>query len=396
MSVNTSMTNHMHQNVTRTHYLILIAVIVAAGITQGMLLPVLAIFLDQMGVSEFMNGLNAAALYIGSFAMTLVAEKTLGALGFKKLIVGGLVLVLVTLLVFPWIPDIRLWFVLRLIIGIGDSALHYASQLWVIMSSPSKNRGRNLSIYGMSYGLGFSLGPLGIQLLSFGKAVPFVILSICLVVVLIFVVLKLPNERPEKVSGTVNQKHRFRRSYRIAWYALIPALLYGYMEASMNSSFPLYGLQIGYSEGQISALLPAIGIGGLLLQLPLGILSDRFGRKKCLMWCGIAGGIIFSLIPSVGNHFIACIILMMLAGGLIGSFFSLGLAYAADVLPRDLLPAANVVASFQFNIGSIVGPSLSGIFMFYHWKEGLFIMLGLSYLLFGLAGFWYSPSKQRG
>lgn len=396
MSQNTITTNHNHQKVTRTHYLILIAVIVVAGITQGMLLPVLAIFLDQMGVSEMMNGLNAAALYIGSFAMTLVAEKTLGALGFKKLIVGGLVLVLVTLLVFPWIPNIKLWFVLRLIIGIGDSALHYASQLWVIMSSPSKSRGRNLSIYGMSYGLGFSLGPLGIQLLSYGKEVPFIVLSICILIVLIFVLLKLPNERPEKVAGSVQEKQRFRRSYRIAWYALIPALLYGYMEASMNSSFPLYGLHIGFSEGQISALLPSIGIGGLLLQLPLGILSDRFGRKICLMWCGIAGGIIFALVPMVGNHFLWSMILMMLAGGLVGSFFSLGLAYAADVLPRELLPAANVVASFQFNIGSVVGPSLSGILMFYHWEEGMFIMLGLSYLLFGLAGFGFASSKQRG
>ncbi|SIQ83971.1 Predicted arabinose efflux permease, MFS family [Paenibacillus macquariensis] len=395
MSLNTNMTNHMHQKVTRTHYLILIAVIVVAGTTQGLLLPVLAIFLDQMGVSEMMNGLNAAALYIGSFAMTLVAERILGALGFKKLIVGGLVLVLLTLLIFPWIPDIRLWFVLRLIIGIGDSALHYASQLWVIMSSPAQNRGRNLSIYGMSYGIGFSLGPLGIQLLSFGKAVPFIVLSICILIVLIVILVKLPNERPEKVAGTANEKHRFRRSYRIAWYALIPALLYGYMEASMNSSFPLYGLNIGFSEGQISALLPAIGIGGLLLQLPLGIMSDRYGRKRCLMWCGIAGGITFASVPLAGDHFLINIVLMMLAGGLVGSFFSLGLAYAADVLPRDLLPAANVVALFQFNIGSIVGPSLSGIFMFYHWEEGMFIMLGLSYLLFGLAGFWFSPSRQR-
>ncbi len=390
------MSNHIHQKVTRTHYLILIAVIVVAGTTQGMLLPVLAIFLDQMGVSEMMNGLNAAALYIGSFAMMLVAEKVLGALGFKKLIVGGLVLVLMTLLIFPWIPNIKLWFVLRLIIGMGNSALHYASQLWVILSSPSQNRGRNLSIYGMSYGIGFSLGPLGISLLSYGKAVPFIVLSFCIFIVLIFVLVKLPNMRPEKVVGVANEKHRFRRSYRIAWYALIPALLYGYMEASMNSSFPLYGLHIGFSEGQISALLPAIGIGGLLLQLPLGIMSDRYGRKRCLMWCGVAGGLTFSIVPLAGDHFMLNIILMMLAGGLVGSFFSLGLAYAADVLPRELLPAANVVASFQFNIGSVVGPSLSGIFMFYHWEEGMFIMLGLSYLLFGLAGFWFSPSRQKG
>lgn len=75
-----------------------------------MLLPILPISLEQMGVSSSLNGVNATALYIGSFAMTLVAERTLGWLGFKKLMAGGLVLVLVTLLLFPLIPDIRVCF----------------------------------------------------------------------------------------------------------------------------------------------------------------------------------------------------------------------------------------------------------------------------------------------
>ncbi|MXO79492.1 MFS transporter, partial [Paenibacillus sp. OT2-17] len=116
----------------RVHYFILIAVIIVAGLCQGLLLPILSISLEQMGVSSSLNGMNAAALYIGSFAMTLVAERTLGLLGFKKLMAGGLVLVLVTLLLFPLIPDIRVWFVLRLLVGIGDSALHYSAQRWIL------------------------------------------------------------------------------------------------------------------------------------------------------------------------------------------------------------------------------------------------------------------------
>lgn len=68
----------------RVHYFILIAVIIVAGLCQGLLLPILSISLEQMGVSSSLNGMNAAALYIGSFAMTLVAERTLGLLGFKS------------------------------------------------------------------------------------------------------------------------------------------------------------------------------------------------------------------------------------------------------------------------------------------------------------------------
>ncbi|MWV42310.1 MFS transporter [Paenibacillus sp. HJL G12] len=368
------------------HYVILLIVIVAAGVSQGLLLPVLSIFLEKMGVSSAMNGLNAAALYVGSFAMTLVAERTLGALGFKKLVSIGLVMVLVSVILFPIFPSVKFWFVLRLLVGIGDSAVHYAAQLWVLLVTPEENRGRNISIYGMSYGLGFSLGPLGIQLLQFGNSVPFIALAVLVLLVLLIVLLKLPDLRPEKLKGEERPAKRFRRSYALAWYALIPALLYGYMESGINSNFPVYGLRAGLSEQQIAFLLPFIGIGGLVLQLPLGMLSDRFGRKRILIISGVIGGLAFTMVPMAGTSTALIMILLMLAGGMIGSFFSLGLAYAADILPKLLLPAANVIASFHFNIGSIAGPNIGGTLMQYGWNSGVFVVLGSGFIIFSFIG----------
>ncbi|WP_194542084.1 MFS transporter [Paenibacillus sp. FSL W7-1279] len=374
----------------RTHYFILIAVVVAAGLSQGLLLPVLAIFLERMGISSSMNGLNAAALYVGSFAMTLVAERLLGWVGFKKLIISGLVLVMLSLVAFPLIPSVAVWFVLRVLVGIGDSALHYAAQLWVLMMSTAKNRGRSISFYGMSYGLGFSIGPLGIPLLKYGEAVPFIILAVLFLFILLVVLFKLPNLKPEKSeNGEQQPAGRYLKSYRLAWFALIPAFLYGYMEAGINSNFPVYGLRSGFTLGEISALLPFVGIGGLVLQLPLGIWSDKFGRKRVLAIAGIVGGCCFLLIPVAGTNFWATLILLTLAGGLVGSFFSLGLAYAADILPRVLLPAANVVASFHFNAGSIAGPNAGGAIMETGWNGGIFVLLGGLYILFACTGLWF-------
>ncbi|WP_433707012.1 MFS transporter [Paenibacillus illinoisensis] len=390
-SINVAKSSHSISN-----YLILIIVIVVAGISQGLLLPVLSIFLEQKGVSPGLNGLNAAALYVGSFAMTLVAERLLGAVGFKKLIVGGLLFVMFPLILFPYLPDIKIWFILRLVVGIGDSALHYAAQLWVLLVTAPEKRGRYISLYGMSYGLGFSIGPLGIKLLGFGEAVPFWVLFICMAAVLLLVLMRLPDTKPEKAEHAQLPERRFRRSWAWAWYALIPALLYGYMEAGMNSNFPVYGLRIGLDANQISSLLPFVGIGGLFLQLPLGILSDRFGRKKVLMSAGIAGGVMFMLVPVAGTHFWCTLVLLTVAGGLVGSFFSLGLAYAADILPKALLPAANVVASFHFTIGSILGPNLGGQMINWISPGSMFILLGCFYLLFGAAGvlFQHKPSSH--
>lgn len=382
------------QSKSKLNYIIIIVVIIAAGLSQGLLLPVLSILLEQKGVSSSLNGMNAAALYIGSFGMTLIAERVLGAIGFKKLIASGITLVFVCLLLFPVFTGIKVWFLLRLLVGIGDAAIHYAAQLWVLLMTSPEHRGRNISLYGMSYGLGFSLGPLGISLLRFGQITPFLVLAILFVLVLILAVTMLPNSRPDKVESSESQAHRFGRCYSLAWFALIPALLYGYMEASLNSNFPVYGLRIGFSTDQIAGLLPFVGIGGLILQLPLGIWSDRFGRKKILICAGIAGGLAFSLLPLVGNHYLLTMILLMIAGGLVGSFFSLGLSLAADILPRNLLPAANVVSSFHFSMGSIIGPGIGGVLLQMSWGGGIFVLMGGLYILFGLLGLLFSPRHK--
>ncbi|MBY9082075.1 MFS transporter [Paenibacillus sp. HN-1] len=376
------------------HYFILIAVIIAAGLSQGLLLPVISIILEQRGVSSSLNGINATALYIGSFAMTLIAERLLAAVGFKKLMVGGLVLVLVIFLLFPVLPGVRAWFILRLLIGAGDSAINYAAQLWVLLMTPAEHRGRNLSFYGMSYGLGFSLGPLGIGLLKFGEWAPFMALALLFMIVLLLAAWKLPDSRPEKAAYQDSGAGRFGKVYRLAWYALLPALLYGYMEASLNSSFPVYGLRAGFSEEQIATLLPFAGIGGLVLQFPLGLLSDRIGRKPVLMLAGIGGGLAFALLAA-GADFWSAMLLLLIAGGLVGSFFSLGLAYAADILPRSLIPAANVASSFHFCVGSIIGPAAGGVLLQYGYGGTIFMLLGLLYVLFAASGLLFSPNREN-
>ncbi|QGG57874.1 MFS transporter [Paenibacillus sp. B01] len=368
--------------------LVLLAVVVTAGASQGLLLPLLAILLERAGVPEDVNGLNSMALYIGTFSTMFFIERPVRRFGFKAVIVTGIVLITAATLLFPLTAgSLTAWFLLRLVIGVGDSGMHFATQLWMVSRAPASRRGTFISLYGMSYGVGFSIGPLGINLLHFGEAAPFLV-SAGLYAVVLLLALGLPaKDRPEAAEpGEATGAARYLKVYRIAWYALLPAMLYGIMEASMNSSFPLYGTQIGLGREAISALLPALGLGGLLLQLPLGSLSDRIGRLPVLIGCGLGGGVLFACIPAAGDSVVLVAALLALAGGLVGSFFSLGLAYAADQLPRHLLPGANVLASIHFSVGSIAGPVVGGFGLRYGAAGSLFWLLGGAFLLFGMIG----------
>lgn len=358
-----------------------------------MLLPLLSILLERSGISSELNGINSAAMYIGVFLTMFVIEKPVVRFGYKKVIVTGIILVIVSTCLFPLTHSLTVWFILRLLVGIGDSSLHFSTQLWIVSSSPADKRGRMISLYGMSYGVGFSIGPLGINLLPYGEALPFLV-SCSFFTMVLLLVLRIRNDWPEKAAKDEASENRFFRTYRLAWFVLIPGLLYGLMESSMNSSFPLYALRIGLDQHWISLLLLAFGIGGLVLQLPLGIWSDRIGRKPVLIGCGLVGAAAFLAVPAAGDRMIWLILLFAVAGGVVGSFFSLGLAYAADILPRSILPAANVIASIHFSLGSITGPALGGWGLRYVSSYSIFLFLGTAFLLFALSGFGFRPKSR--
>ncbi|RED66404.1 MFS transporter [Cohnella phaseoli] len=378
----------------RYRLIVLLLAVVVAGMSQGLLLPLLSIMLERSGVSSDMNGLNSAAMYIGIFCTMFFIERPVKRYGYRNVIVAGIAIVSMAGILFPLTESLAVWFVLRLLVGVGDSALHYTTQLWIVSSSPAEGRGKYISFYGMAYGIGFSVGPLGINLLPLGKAVPFLTTSAIFVVVLLLV-LRLRNGYPEPIKKDAALENRFMATYRIAWFVLIPGLLYGLMESSMNSSFPLYGLRIGLEGHWISLLLLAFGVGSLVLQLPLGMLSDRIGRKPVLIVCGLTGALAFLAIPAAGSQVAVLFLLFAVAGGVVGSFFTLGLAYAADILPRAMLPTANVIASIHFSIGSMMGPTLGGYGIRYVSIHSIFLFLGAAFLVFSLLGFGFRAKHNR-
>ena len=374
-------------------FIVLITIVIAAGASQGLLLPLLTILLEQAHISSGMNGLNAAALYMGIFLSLLFIERPVIRFGYKPVIMGGIVLAAVAALGFPLWNHLVFWFILRIIVGIGDSALHYAAQLWITSTSPKNKRGRNISLYGMAYGIGFSIGPIGINLVRIHTWVPFAAIAVLFLLVLLLL-LRLPNGYPPQSSSNDGKKSHYTLIIRMAWFALLPSFLYGYLEASMNSNFPVYGLRIGLSTSEISLMLPMIGIGTLLLQLPLGMWSDRIGRKKILLSAGIVGGAALLLVPLAGANTWLILLLFLLAGGMVGSFFTLGLAYTADLIPAALLPAANIIASVNFSTGSIMGPYLGGMGIQYVSPSSMFWLLGGVFLLFALSGFKFKPHSR--
>src|SRR5699024_3030606 len=106
------------------------------------LLPAIAIIFEQNGISSSINGLHATGLYIGIIVASPFMEKPMLKVGFKPMIIVGGIVVIVSLFAFSLWESLIFWFILRMLIGIGDHMLHFGSQTWVTTTVSEKTRGR--------------------------------------------------------------------------------------------------------------------------------------------------------------------------------------------------------------------------------------------------------------
>ncbi|WP_336863774.1 MFS transporter [Peribacillus frigoritolerans] len=362
---------------------VLILIVGISGFSQGMLLPIIAIIFENDGLSSSLNGFHAASLYIGILLISPFMEAPLRKYGYKPLIIFGGITVILSLALFPVWKSFWFWFVLRFFIGIGDHTLHFATQTWITAISPKTKRGRNLAIYGLFFSLGFMVGPLMTKLLEINQSLPFIITSILSLLAWSAVFLirnELPEQDDSESTSFLGTLKRFTKVSRIAWVAFLLPFTFGVLEASLNSNFPVFALRSGIDLTAVSIIIPAFSAGTLLTQIPLGMISDRFGRRKTLLTILFSGFAIFMLAGIYSYSVLGLFICFMFGGMMVGSTFSLGISYMADLLPRNLLPAGNLLCSIFFSLGSIGGPFFGGL-VIEHIQGGNFFYM-ISIMLF--------------
>lgn len=349
---------------SKKRFTILVLIVSISGFSQGMLLPLISIIFERDGVSSALNGLNATGLYIGTLLISPFIEQPLRKWGYKPIILIGGAFVFVSLIIFPLWKSVTFWFVLRLLIGVGDHALHYATQTWITSTADHKSLGKGMAIYGLSFSMGFAIGPLMVQLIQIAEALPFIVSSIMCLFAWSFVFF-LRNEKPERLTGDMNARgwNRYKVAIVFGWIAFLGPFVYGFLESSLNALFPVYALRIGFEVDMIPIILSVFTFGGILTQVPLGALGDKIGRRNILMFGSFGGAILFSIASFLEHSQMAVAIAFFFAGTLVGSMFSLGITFMADLTPKELLPTGNLLCGIALSIGSLTGPFLGGVYL---------------------------------
>lgn len=374
----------------RFRFSILLLIVFISGLIQGALIPLLSTLIERDGTPAWLNGLNATMLYLGVIVSAPLLERFVRKYGFRPTIVLGIILTAFATLALPLWPSLLIWAMMRFIIGFGDSALHYGSQVWVTSASDKRSLGRAMAYYGMSFSLGFAVGPLIAPLVDLFFWLPFfVLLFFCLAS--LFLIFKVENEYPETEKVKTDSKGRIGIIMVGAGYTLLPAFTYGFLEASLNANFPIFTSRNEMSLTETSTLITTFIVSSIIVQLPLGRLADHYGKKRILQIVLTLGTVIFALANVAVNSYPWLLILFALAGAGLGSTYSLGLAHMTEVLPRYLLPTGNMLYSISFSIGSITGPMIGAFWLSFP-KEMYFFMYTL---ILGVLAFSLFTSKPK-
>ena len=362
---------------------ILVIIVSISGFSQGMLLPLISAIFERDGISSALNGLNATGLYIGTLLVSPFMEAPLRKYGYKPVIVLGGIIVFSSLLLFPLWKHVVFWFVLRLLIGIGDHALHFSTQTWITSTTTQQKLGRNIAIYGLSFSLGFAVGPLFAPLVNIHEGLPFIVSGLlCMSAWLL--VFNLKNDYPEVMKGNMETGSFVKRSkstIAFAWIAFLGPFGYGFLESSLNAMYPVYALRKGMELTSVSLILAIFSIGGIVSQLPLGMLSDKIGRHAIFPITYGGGAIAFWVASLMGNSVPYVMLTIFIAGLFVGSVFSLGISYMSDLTPKNLLPTGNLLCGIFFSIGSLTGPFAGGLFLEFVENVSYFLIISI---LFGI------------
>lgn len=358
---------------------VLTIIVSISGLSQGMLLPLIAYIFEQDNVPSHINGLHATSLYIGMFGASLFLERLLRKFGYRSLIIMGGLLVFLSLMMFPAFDSMTFWFILRILIGVGDNALHFSTQSWLTEIVPRHKLGRTMAVYGLSFSLGFMLGPMLAQLVTYNTALPFLV-SAGMTLCAFLLVLTLKNSYPPANQGTISLKSTFSNFGRViyvSWIAFLFPLIFGVIESTLNSNFPVFALNHQLTLDDITWILPAFSLGAILLQVPIGSLTDKYQRSHVMAVLTLLGGLTFiSADLFIANRWLM-ILIFFLAGIFVGSLYSLGVSYMADITPGALLPAGNLMCGIAYSIGSISGPIAGGLVIHYSNNQFYFVIVGL-------------------
>ncbi len=321
----------------------------------GILGSLLPLRFSAQGLSDGLIGMLATAEAIGFLVACLQAHRIIAAVGLERAYASFAGLKAVAILGLHFADGFAVLALLRFLIGVNAAGLAVVVESWLNALAPNAQRGRVLTLYVLTYAVFFGVGQLfGHNLNVLGPEMLFIAgISTTLALVPMVAIDVHAPAMPRQVHIQI------ARAFANSPVSVLACLLNGLVLTAFITVGPLFGARIGLSQSSIVLLMACVSFGGLLLQWPIGYLSDKVDRLYTLIAVGAGtSGIAFALVHVSGlTPFVLLALLFAVFGGLAESLYAVGVAHANDRASSADYVALSSTLLFVWALGAAIGPT---------------------------------------
>ena len=313
--------------------------------------------------STAVAGLIVAAYFVGLLMGGIQAVRIVAAVGHIRAFAAFASIMSVSALGIVLVIDDIAWAALRFAGGFCMAGMIVATESWLNERCTNETRGQVMSFYMittyLAAGCGQFILPLGDPADFQLFCVASIIYSLALVPVLLTRASAPRPSPPERAS--------MPDLWKLSPLGLLGATAAGIANTNFQGLAPVFAHGTGLTITQTSTLMAAGIFGGLLLQWPMGRLSDRIDRRTVL--AGVALGTaaasfgVWLVTGAGGGNFIGMVVLVLAYGGLSSTVYSLCAAHANDFAPPDKLAQTASGLLIAYGIGASAGPVLTSSLM---------------------------------
>jgi MFS family permease len=237
------------------------------------------------GFSTFEMSIVMSSYFAGFLFGSRMAPELIRKVGHIRVFAALGSFISAVLILYPTLADPVSWSLLRLFIGFCFSGVYVTAESWLNNAADNQNRGKALSLYLIVQMIGIIVAqglvvvgdPTGFVLF----VIPSVLVSIAFAPILLSVSPTPPFDTSRRLS--------LRALFEISPLGVIGILFVGAAYAVMFGMAGVYGTEAGLTKEKLSYFVASFYVGGLLLQYPIGWLSDRSGRRLLIIICSSIG-----------------------------------------------------------------------------------------------------------
>ncbi|MFZ7089619.1 MFS transporter [Primorskyibacter sp. 2E233] len=331
--------------------------------------------LGVRGAEAGFDSITMSVVMSGYFAGFLVASRMVPGMirrvGHVRVFAALGSFISAALILFPAFKDPIAWTMGRVVLGFCFCGVYVTAESWLNNATTNETRGQTLSAYMIVQMVGIIASQALLVVPDVSGFLLFVIPSV--LVSISFAPILLSISPTPAFDST--KPMTLRQLYDVSPLGMVGMFLMGGVFAAQFGMAAVFGTQAGLSLGQISIFVASFYVGAVILQYPLGWLSDRMDRRSLIMMVAATGAAAAVVAILTGGMFWALVGAAFVIGGCSNPLYSLLIAYTTDFLEPDDMASASAGLLFINGLGAIAGPLIIGYVMQVVGPSGFFMLI---------------------